>query len=472
MADTGSVVGRVFRGGVWLYLSNIVINVFGFVYWFVISAVAGPGVLGVTSAIVGLASLVAGFASLGVNVGVQRFLGYYLGRSDREGLRRCFWSVFFFSLAVFGCASSILLFLSLFNFHFHGFSSGMVLFSSVIVFLSTNVVFVAFLLSALRTRVIFLANLIGNVLRVLVGVSLVLLGFGWVGSTLGYVMVYLTVFVVGFIYTLRFLGFRFIFDFGVLRGVLVAGLASWVPRVIVLAGQWVGVLAVFGFTGAVETGYYYVAFTIGNIVTFIGASLVQLLLPVLSGMGDGRKRAAGWVLRLALSFMAPVAVFVACYPWLPLSLLGRGYVSASDTLFVLVFASVPIVITTCVINLVYAYGDYLKVLVIGLAQNVPRVVLYYVLTPLYGGLGAALSFTVGGFIGFIVALVVACRVGFVVSLRDLGVIVGVPAVPALVAYFLGLHWLVGGLLIALCMLIGYPRLGVVRRVDLVELSRA
>ena len=87
-----SRVSRVVRGGFWLYGTSVVNNLMGFIYWMIISAIAGSEVLGTTSAVIGFSSLIAGVLGLGVAVGLQRFLGMCLGSNDVECLRRYFWS--------------------------------------------------------------------------------------------------------------------------------------------------------------------------------------------------------------------------------------------------------------------------------------------------------------------------------------------------------------------------------------------
>ena len=69
-----------------------------------------------------------------------------------------------------------------------------------------------------------------------------------------------------------------------------AGVASWLPAMIAVLGQQLGVLTLFGVKGASETGLYYVSFAIVGVVTGIGGSVLGLMMPVLSGMEDGRKR--------------------------------------------------------------------------------------------------------------------------------------------------------------------------------------
>ncbi len=169
--------------------------------------------------------------------------------------------------------------------------------------------------------------------------------------------------------------------------------------------------------------------------------------------------------------MTPAAAFIATYPWLPLSLLGREYVTASQVLTVLLAAAVPAAITLCVTSLMYAYGSYREVFAIGLAQNVPRITLYYLLTPAYGGLGTALAYVVGAFTGLAYALHSARAASFDVGLRKVSVIVAVPAAFSLVSYGLRLHWL-AGLVLAAASYIVYVRAGILTRSDIREVAVA
>ncbi len=464
-------VGRVFRGGFWLYGSSIVNNLFGFFYWMIISALAGSEVLGFTSATIGLASLINGLLNLGINVGLTRFLGQCIGLRDRECLLKYLWSTTLFTVIIYVATGTILYVLGSLGYHLWSYTPEMLRIASIMVLLGVSQVLQAFLISCLRTDILFYSTIIGNVLKFVIGVGLVYYGFGWIGAAIGYAFIGLTNLIVSFIYALRVIGFRLVFSLDVLVNVLRAGVVSWLPSVVVLAGQWLGVLFVFGSTGAVETGYYYVAYTISGVVLGVSTSILGLLLPVLSGMSDGRKRAASRALRISLLFMTPVAVFVAVYPWLPLSLLGKEYVSASNILTILLFSSVPLAITTCINSLIYAYGYYGMVLGIGLSQNLPRIILYLFLVPRYGGLGAATSFTLGTYFGFLYSLLVAHRIAFYLDMRSIGKTVVVPVSLGILSYFLGLHWFLGLLLIASSYIL-YARLGLLSRRDLRDILSA
>jgi len=464
-------IGRVVRGGFWLYSSSIVNSFSGFIYWMIVSALAGSEALGLTSATVGFATLINGLLSLGVGTGLRRFLGQCIGLGDRDCLSRYLWTTVLFTAIVYVSASSLLYILSSLGYSLSSYSPEMLRIASFIVLIGVSQALSAFLVSLLRTDILFFGTIAGNVLKFVVGIGLVYLGFEWRGAAVGYMFFGLTNFFVSLVYALRAIGFRLEFSIGALVDVLRAGVVSWLPGIIVLAGQWLGVLFVFGSSGAIETGYYYVAYTISNVVLGVSTSMLGLLLPVLSGMGDGRKRAASRVLKISLLFMAPIAVFVAIYPWLPLGLLGKEYVAASNTLTILLLSSVPLAITMCINSLVYAYGYYRMVLMIGLSQNIPRIILYLILVPLYGGLGAAVSFTLGTYFGLLCSLLIAYKVNFYLDTRSIGIIIAIPLSIGIVSYILGLHWIIGLIIIASSYMF-YARLGILSRRDLRDILSA
>jgi O-antigen/teichoic acid export membrane protein len=467
-----SSVGKIVRGGFWLYVSNVVGSLAGFAYWLVISAIAGAEVLGITSAVVGLVNLVAGVINLGVGAGCQRFFGLCLGRCDEEGLRAYFWSTTIFTIFTHLSASSVLLALWVMDANMGTFTSDMLFLASIILFFQAFVPFQSLLISLLKTDVIFYANIAGNALKFVVGVALVALGFGWFGAGLGYAVVGIASSIVTVIYCLRIVGLRPVWRRYALSDVLKAGFASWLPYVIVTLGQWLGVLMVFGIAGAVETGHYYVALAIASMILMIATSLASLLLPVLSSMEDGRKRVAGRVLRMSLAFMVPVAIFTGLYPWIPLSLLGQQYLDASPVLSVLLLACVPIALSSCVSSLLYAYSRYDLVLLVGLAQNLPSMASYFILVPRLGGLGAAISYALGHFTGLVATMFASKLVNFSLDFKGLARVLAPPLVAGFACRSLGAHWALALIVIALLSLLSYAKLRVISRSELREIVHA
>ncbi|RLE64957.1 MAG: hypothetical protein DRN53_00385 [Thermoprotei archaeon] len=457
------------RGGVWLYASSMINNLTGYFYWLIISSITGPETIGIVSAIAGLSILVTGILSLGTNMGVQRFLGKAIGKNRRDELSTYFWSSLILTTIVFGIASSVLLVLGLYGYSIINLSPSMLIFSAVLTLAAINLIPISLLQSLLRTDLMFIMSLIGGTLRIATGLTLVFMGWGWVGAAIGYLCPALVNLIVGMLFSLKNVIPKPTISLSAIQDILKAGVARWLPTTITLIGYRLGVLMVFAYIGATETGLYYIASAIAGAITMVSMSTIALLLPFLSSLQNGRKRACFRVLKLCLALILPPSVFVIVYPQFILSLLGSEYVVASPILFTLLLAIVPDIIVGAVGNLVYAYGYYILVLLIGLAANIPRVVLYYPLVMKYGGWGTALSSVTGSFIGLIMALVVARRIGFKLEWRLLGKILILPITTGTLLWLLRLDWWIG-IFILLANYLLYLKLRILTKSDIIEIA--
>ncbi len=470
MTESRKAVHGFVKGSIWLYLSVLVNNFFGFIYWLLISRTAGKEVLGSTSAIVGMATLVIGLLSFGVGIGLQRYLGEHLAKGEKERARAYFWSVLIFNMLLYLSTGLLLVLAGSLGFSLGSYTPKMLVLAGILVAMGFTQPFMALYYSELRTNLHLFASMMGNVLRVVMGVMLVLLGFGWVGATLGYLMFNLSYIALGFSYAVKRLSLSLIFSKPLLKEVLEAGMASWAPTVIMLAGQWIGVVAVYTSAGALETGDYYIAFAIATLVLAITNAVLSLLIPVLSGMSDGRKRLTAKALRLVFAVASPIAVALAAYPNAPLSILGKEYITASNILSLLAISALPVAFSTAITGLLYAYKDYKNVLFLGLAQNIPRLIFYFTLIPSMKGFGAALAYTVGSFTGLTYVVHLSKAINVKLPWKEAFVAVLVPGASAFLVIGLNISWLIGIPLI-LSTVLTYPRLRVLSREEIIELAR-
>ncbi len=471
MSESVRSVTRVVKSGFWLYLSMIVNNVGGFIYWLIISWVAGPGILGVTSATIGLAAIVNALLNLGIGVGLQHHIGICTGLSDKECLRRSFWSVIILPTILYLGTGLSLIMLGFSGFGFLNFSPKMITFAGILVCLGIVLPITASLTGLLETKTVFLASLLGNALKILLGVTLVMKGFDFIGAVLGYTMIQVSMMLIGGYKVLERIGMPLKPCVETAKKILRSGVVAWIPNTILLAGQWLGVLAVYGSTNPLETGYYYVAFIITNFILGIGINMLNLLLPVLSGLSDGRKRAASNVLKISLVLVFPLAAYIATYPYLPLDMLGKDYTSASPILSILLLSTVPLLIYTTIYSLTYSYRRYKEILLLGLTQNIPRFVLYLFLTPIYHGLGAATAFTTGTLSGFLGAIIQAKRIKYRIDWGLVAKVITIPSISFAIAYVANINWIVGGIILLTIYLL-YGRLRILSRQDIKLIANA
>jgi len=474
MHNTGNIsVEHVVRGGLWLYGVTVVQSITGSLYWLIISAIGGPSVLGYTNAIVSLSVLVTSLLSLGVDFSVQRFIGKSLGRNDRESVQSYFWTSAIIFLITHIAASATLLALGLAGLSLGNITSRMLILTSFLLLLNYSLIFHGAFIAFIKTNLLLLSAIIGGFLRLVVGVALVIYGWGWIGATLGYICPPLVLITAGIFFAVKEIGTKILFSLEKAREVLVAGFAIWFPKAIFIVGQWSSVVAVFGFLGAAETGRYYIAFALSSIVLMASISMVRLLLPVLSSMADGRKRMGWKILKLSLAVSTPIVFALLAYPTVPLSILGKEYVLASNILRILVIATIPLAITNTVVNLVFSYGMYVEALKIGLYQNIPRLILYIILVKAMGGTGVAIAYLIGSIIGLLGSLKIAKNVGFRVIWGKILRIIMIPLAISVAAYILPSSlWPLMISAIILGSIVAYTKLNVISRSEFNELITA
>ncbi|MEM1880375.1 MAG: polysaccharide biosynthesis C-terminal domain-containing protein, partial [Sulfolobales archaeon] len=120
---------------------------------------------------------------------------------------------------------------------------------------------------------------------------------------------------------------------------------------------------------------------------------------------------------------------------------------------------------------VYAYGKYLLVLMINMAISVVRLILYYILVPDYGGLGSAVAFTIGSYVGFLTTLHIIKSIKFNVEWGSLAKTTAIPLALSAACFLLNIHWLIS-LIIVASSYIAYLKFRIISRDELKEVVKA
>jgi len=134
-----------------------------------ISAVGGAEVLGITSTVVGLATVINGALGLGTATGVQRFLGMWA--SDREQKAKYFYTTPAFTAAVHASAAAALFAIGLAGMPLGEFTPQMLALAGALAALGFTFTYTALMTAQLKTDVHFAAA--GNLAKLAVGVALV-----------------------------------------------------------------------------------------------------------------------------------------------------------------------------------------------------------------------------------------------------------------------------------------------------------
>lgn len=462
-------LSRVIRGSLWLYISSILSNFLGYVYWLVATRFVDASTIGSGAAVVGVSSLIAGLISLGLSSGATRMIGRSAGVKDEGGIGAYFITALSISLSVSASASILIL---LFPAGFMGLSKFEMLFVALLLIVGggwgsvLSVLFTA----TLRTEVNATASIISSLSRLGLGILLLYLGMGFVGVMGGYMTASLVSDAV-YLYMCRGLKIRRPSGTHV-KELLSASMPSYIPSILGVAGTWLGVVGIFGLTGGEQTGTYYMAFTIASLVYSVPSILLGLMFPVLSGMEDGRKRAANRAVKLTYALIAPISALGMAYPSVPLGLLGESYTVSAGVLQTLLLGAFVAPICSGFGSLIYAYGRYKLVTLLGVIGNIPRVILYLPLVALWGDIGAAIAYITGYFSSFFAVVILSRRVGYKIGAKESVMLIGTPIVVAAVANLTGIHWVGGTIMVISVSVFAYARLKLITREDLRELSEA
>lgn len=469
LAGVSMSLGKVVRSSLWLYVGGVASNLLYFIYWLIASRMVSPSTVGTAAAVIGVASILAGVFSFGISQGTTRLLGQTHGRGDSRAFNLYFTSSFIMNI----CVYSILAITILIPGGLFGLSRYQLFFVAALVLSGAGLMnsLGPLFNSTLRTEVVAFSSVLSATFRLIFLVALLSPGLDFFGVIVTYIIGNISADAI-YLYKCREL---IRFEKPSLKSakeILAASIPSWIPSLFATAGTWLGIIGVYGIAGSTQTGTYYMAFAMASLVYAIPTSLLSLMFPVLSGMDDGRKRATNRSVRLTFVILAPLAAAVIAYPTVPLGFLGTSYVSSSLTLQILLLGTIISPISLGFNSLIYAYGKYRYVTLLGLASNVPRVALYLLLVSMWGANGAAIAYVSGYLFEFAATAFLSKRVKYSIDLLPLLAMSSIPFALAILFYSINVFWVAGVVVILAVSFLSYARLGLVKRSDLAETASA
>lgn len=447
----------------------------GYFFWLIMSKITSPEIIGTSSAVVSLALIFTAIGTLGIPNGIQRFLGKSFSESQSGNVRIFVHaSLLIVSASIFACTMAMLIahdwIFASFNLDFNLTLVAILLSGSSII----STLFRAIIIASLKTKILSIVMIIASTAKLLLAIVLVLFGTGVIGLTIGYTFyqvlssIFLTFTIVAILKQHKDSANVSLKQST--REIVAASMASWIPALITTISMQLGTVVVFGVNGANEGGIYFIAFSVLSAVTGVMYSLFTISYPVLSGMVDGRKRFAWRVTKLSLLISLPFSSTLIFYSTDIMRLLGSAYVNGAPSLEILLLSVLPLAVLTGVNTLVYSYGMYKQVLIIGLASSIPRTILYFALVPIYGSEGAAASFTIGSVVGLAAVAIIAKRVGMRLAWNEIVLMTVIPMALAAVLSYTHVHFTVGLLAIHVISYLALLKLHVISHEDIESLS--
>jgi O-antigen/teichoic acid export membrane protein len=445
-AINGNVVGR---GAAYIFVETMVGFLSGVLLWLVLTRITSSEVIGTSSTVISLATIFTIVGTIGIPEGASRFLSKSFHEKDlvKAGM---FLKSSLFLISIGVTASTILLWL--FKDRISVFQSDpeLLIFAIIIIGSSAlGTLFYSTILATLKTKGSSMVLIIASCSRTAVVIILVLANLEAFGIVIGYAFSEVLACLLLALAINRVLRreAKSKSDLKLdhpLKTVVSASVPYWIPRLIaVLGGANLGTVVVFGSSGSTEAASYFLANSILSATLATVTPLHGISYPALSAMNDGRKRFAWRIIKISTIISVPLSLSILFYSNAIIDVLGQNYAEASLFLRILLITVIPSCVSIMVIQLSYAYGNYRQVLYLGLASSIPRTLLYFIIVPSFGGTGAAASFLIGSMMSFVLSLIIAKKIGLIIHWGELGLIVIISLLSALLFSYFEINFVVG-----------------------------
>lgn len=441
------------KGAAYLYIETITAMFSGYLFWLILSRITTTEIIGTSSAVVSFATIFITVATIGVPNGVQRFLGKsFFEKKIQDSKVSVKASTLIVSIGIVGSSVLILVtkdwILNVFRIDFSLVAISLLLIASS----SFYNLFRSIVIASLKIKILTVISILTTIAKFAVTLTLLLVGMGALGIIIGYTLFPILVTIIlistslifkpskGIHPATRQLEYTFSTSF---KNILTASMVFWIPLLISTIGSQLGTIVVFGAKGANQAGFYFIALSITIGIATVMSVLSAVAYPTLGAMQDGRKRFAWRITKISLIMTLPFSSSVIFYSKEIMQLFGKNYIEGSSNLEILLLSMLPTAVMSGISMLVYSYGNYRQVLAIGLVVSIPRTILYFILVPLYGGVGASISYTTGSVLGFIVSIIIAKKVRMKISWKELPFMLLVPMGLAFVFGYFRIDYIIG-----------------------------
>jgi O-antigen/teichoic acid export membrane protein len=433
------------KGAAFLYIENVVTMAFTYVFWYFLSKITTPEVIGISSSIIALGTIFTFAASVGIPVGSQRYLGRLFQEQKLEDAKVIVKSsLLIVTIGILACTGLIL---ATKSWLFHLYELNLIVLiigltsASVISLLFRNII-----ISSLETKKLLLVSIISSGIKLVLAIILVLSGTGELGIIIGFTIApFLSSILFAFSIMSSFKetknnqSLKFIQS---LKMLLNASVVNWIPSLIDTIGAQIGTIILLSIQGAIQAGVYYVAFQITMGILTVTWAIYGVIFPALSAMDEGRRQFLVRTIKIGLIIILPLSSALVFNPEEIMEIFGPNYDEGSFPLQILLISLFPTTVTIAILSIFYAYGKYKEVLIIGFATSIPRVFLYVIFVTWFSSMGAAISYTIGSLVGFIVSVFLAKRIVLKIFWKDLMLIFLIPMITAFLLSNLKLQFVI------------------------------
>lgn len=396
-------MGKIPINIIQLFLADFLPAFLTYGFLVISSNYTGLDIIGIVGVLISSSLIFSSISNFEMGVGSKRYLGKYVSENNWLAFKQTT-----FATTLFVSVTSFLTILILWNPWLNfttifGIDEKFFLIISIMIF-GANIQHVlrGVLTSYLKSKAVLVSTLIGSVSRFpLLAVYFYFNELNDFSISWSYSIFYVTTSIILVIFVMYWLtkinGSPVTNCFKNIKIIFKASIARWIPILIGVLGSRLGILAVFSNGTSADAGTYFIPYALFSILMLISTSTTQIIHPVFSGLTD--KKSQEELLRkiIKVSFLvsAPIGSVMIFYSRSILEIFGKDFGLGED-IFVILLASFPLIIfSESVYYLFYARGEYRNIFYLGLCGNIPRIILYFILVPLEGGIGAAIAFSVG-----------------------------------------------------------------------------
>lgn len=395
-APPSSSVGKFVSPGILLFVDQLLVAVGGWAYWLVISKFTTTSEIGHATTVYSLVLMVTTITQLGFE--------YPLLRKSQSHKSSILGTIIVMEMVI--TAASIPFTLYAVN-SLYGESLEEFAWLAVGILLLSSLFFVSrfALLGVSDAKNVLLFDLLGTVVKFVVGFALVFSGFGAFGILVSFLLHALLIAGGTLLVARQSFGFKLHTTFAkeLLKDGLV-NMPSKLSRMFILSLSVV-FLAFYGVSSS-ETGIFYIAVMISIAAGGFASSIAFMVIPASTA---SKTDLSSGGMRLGLSFTAPIIAALTTSPSAILSIIGAEYAAEEIVLFVLSIGILPSAIAANAISRFNNLGRSKELLLIGCLQLATFFVGFYVLVPQFGILGAAYAMTIAFVCSAIPAVVLSER---------------------------------------------------------------
>jgi O-antigen/teichoic acid export membrane protein len=447
-------------------ISTLIPSTFAYLFWFVTAKMYGAETIGVASTIASLVIIIATINVLDMHLGMKRSLGIAISSGDIGRFKQILTStvVFVSIIVIISMVLIVIPNLKILEMLRIDRQYTWILIAMILA-QAFQYIFIEALISALRSKNLVMPLLLGSLSRfpILFGVA-----YLFNTSTMETIIAFSSTV---FIST----AFFAIYSIKIFRGsqvratenlcsnimhILRVSVSSWIPNILYIFGYLFGIITVFSVVGAAEGGKLYIVMGTFIIILFIVNSINKVTHSLVAGLNNNEQQTTylSYSMKVAFIFTMPLAMPLLFFANNFLGIVNKEFSSAASAMSIFMISLPMVIISEMVYYFVYGRGDQKSVLFLGLTGNIPRVVLYFFLSPILGINGAALAFLVGSVTQFVLSVKVGNKHSISMQFRKYIILTTIPLTIGFLTWLVNINFVISTIIIFIGSFLLYIRL--------------